>query len=84
MVSLGGLGASLDAAARVLAGAFGIGGGAQSPRQPEAVRVLLDAAGHPAWAKALRRAFGASGIVAQGVLVLEEPVPHAWLLRKCR
>lgn len=95
MVSLGALGPSLDAAAQVLAAALGFffdddDGGGGGMKQEEAgasmtlrqqgVRVVLDAAGDPAWAEALRRAFHRP----QGMHILEEPVPHSWLLRKCR
>lgn len=87
MVSLGALGPSLDAAAQVLAAAFGFDGGigeeeegASTTLRQQGVRVILDAADDPAWAGALRRTFQR----AQGRLILEEPVPHSWLLRKCR
>lgn len=87
MVSLGALGPSLDAAAQVLAAAFGFDGGIgeeeggpSTTLRQQGVRVIMDAAGDPAWAEALRRAFQRS----QGRFIVEEPVPHSWLLRKCR
>lgn len=92
MVSLGALGPSLDSAAQTLAAAFGFDGGAAAEAdegggpapslRQRGVRVLLDAAGEPAWAEALRRVFG-NTTAGDSVLVLEEAVPHAWLLRRC-
>lgn len=92
MVSLGALGSSLDSAAQTLAAAFGFDSGAAAATEEEGgpvsslrergVRVLLDAAGDPAWAEALRRAFENTH-AGNAVLVLEAAVPHAWLLRRC-
>lgn len=81
MVSLGALGSSLDPAARTLAAAFGFDGsgeGGPTLRQ-HGMRVLVDVAGERAWAGAVRRAFGNRS----DAFVLEELVPHSWLLPKC-
>ncbi len=82
MVSLGALGDLAPAARTVVEGVLG---GVDAQTASTHHRLLVDAAGEvPAWRAALRQALDDHGPNAHArACILEEPVPHTWLLPKC-
>lgn len=82
MVSLGALG-DLDRAARALIQALlSPSLSSEVPSTSIPIRCVVDAAHSPRWVKALQLAV-ATCQVRERVLILEESVPHSWLLPQC-